>query len=948
MKYIHIRFIFLALSVLLSATIAEAQETTVNEPDSLNIKDPQVQVAYKKVAKTDLLGGVAVVDLEELTKVNYNTYSLDNMQGYAPGFTGNSLWGMGEYLVLVDGVPRDANNVLPTEIEEVTFLKGASAVLLYGSRAAKGVIYIATKRGKDEDLNVAVRANTGWHVAKSFPKYLSSAEYMGLYNEALSNDGLDAMYSEEDIYNYGSGVNPYRYPNLDFYSSDYLTKSYNRTDVSTEISGGNERAKFYTNIGFYTEGDLINFGEGKENNKNRLNVRGNIDLKLNKSIKAHINANATYYNSKSANSSGDADYWSSAATLRPNRIAPLIPISYIDPNNMNSWNYINSSGGIIDGSYFLSGSESDQTNIFADYYAAGRSKWTSRQFQFDTGLEFDLKKLLSGLTFHTLFAVDYSTAYTTSFDNNYATYSTAWRNYNGVDNVELTRKHNNDEKSGEQNITGSSSRQTLLFSGWFEHQKSIDNTHHFSSMLLASGWQRKQSEEYHANSNANLGLQFGYNYKHKYYVDLGAALVYSAKLPEDNRSALSPTATIGWRISEEDFLANSSFLNELKLSVSGSILHSDLDIEDYYMYTANYNQSEGAWWGWQDGIAERSTNAVRGSNEELTYVKRKELSVNLEAALWNHLLDVNTSFFVNTTEGGLTEPVNTFPSYFSTGYPDASFNPLMINFNNDKRIGFDFSVTLNKNFGDLDLALGVVGTYYKTEATQRDERNEWDYQNRQGQPLDGIWGLQSLGLFQSEEEISSSPEQLFGGSVAPGDIKYVDQNNDGVIDNQDQVFLGKAGWSGDPFTGGVHMTVKYKNISLFALGTGSFGAYGMKNGQYFWVSGNDKYSELVRDRWTEATAANAAYPRLTTGAGTNNFRNSDYWLYKRDRFNLAKVQLTYDLPKQLLSNFILKDISAYVSGTNLLTLSKEREILEMNVGSAPQTRFFNLGVKAVF
>ncbi len=951
MKYIHIRFIFLALSVLLSISIVKAQSLLENEPDSLKkANDSQVHVAFKKVAKSDLLGGVSVVDFEKITKVNYSTYSLDNMQGFAGGFTGNSLWGMGDYLVLVDGIPRDANNVLPTEIDQISFLKGASAVLLYGSRAANGVIYITTKRGKTEDLNVSVRANTGWHVAKSFPKYLGSAEYMTLYNEALSNDGLDAMYTNEDIYNYGSGINPYRYSNVDFYSSDYLRKAYNRTDVTTEISGGNDKAQFYSNIGYFSQGDLLNFGEGKNNNTNRLNVRGNVDLKINEFVKAYVNANATFYNSQKPNVTdsdyGD-DYWSYAETLRPNRITPLIPVSYIGTNDVSSLNYLDG-GRIINGKYFLSGTTADQTNVFADYYAAGKSKFTSRQFQFDTGVDFNLTKVLSGLSFHTQFAVDYSTSYNTSYNNNYATYTANWNNYNGIDNVSLTQKHGNDEKSGVQVVSGSSSRQTYLFSGWFEYEKSVNDLHNFSSMLVLTGWQRKQSTEYHANSNANLGLQFGYNFNKKYYLDLGAALNHSAKLPDDNRNALSPSASVAWRISKEDFMANSSFIDDLKLSVSASILHSDLDIEDYYMYAANYTSSEGAWWGWQDGISERSTNAVKGPNEELTYVKRKEVSVNLTASLFRNLIDINTSFYMNSTEGGLTEPVNLFPSYFSTYYPEASFNPLVFNYNNDKRTGFDFGINVNKNFGDVDLSLGLLGTYYTTEATQRDERNEWEYQNREGKAVDGIWGLESLGLFQSEEDIASSPEQNFGGSVKPGDIKYKDRNGDGSIDTQDQVFLAKAGWSGAPFTAGVNLTVKWKNLSLFALGTGRFGAYAMKNNSYYWISGNDKYSEVVRDRWTEATAATATFPRLTTESGTNNFRNSDYWLYKTDHFSLAKLQITYDIPKSLLSNFIFKDFSAYVSGSNLLTLSKEREILEMNVGKAPQTRFFNLGIKAVF
>jgi hypothetical protein len=258
-------------------------------------------------------------------------------------------------------------------------------------------------------------------------------------------------------------------------------------------------------------------------------------------------------------------------------------------------------------------------------------------------------------------------------------------------------------------------------------------------------------------------------------------------------------------------------------------------------------------------------------------------------------------------------------------------------------------VRYNKDLGDVNLTLGVSGTYYTTEATRRDDTNyEYDYQKRQGKAVDGIWGLESAGFFQTQAEVDNSPTQTFGGIVKPGDIKYVDQNNDNVIDSKDEVFLGKGGWYGNPFTLGVNVTAKWNNLTFFVLGTGYFGAYAMKDDSYHWVYGDRKYSEVVRGRWTEETKNSATYPRLTTESGSNNFRNSDFWLYNTDRFNIAKVQITYDLPKSMLQNIFFKEFSAYVSGSNLLTISPERELLEMEVTEAPQTRFYNLGVKAVF
>jgi hypothetical protein len=153
---------------------------------------------------------------------------------------------------------------------------------------------------------------------------------------------------------------------------------------------------------------------------------------------------------------------------------------------------------------------------------------------------------------------------------------------------------------------------------------------------------------------------------------------------------------------------------------------------------------------------------------------------------------------------------------------------------------------------------------------------------------------------------------------------------------------------GAPLSLGVNLTAKWKNLSFFALGSGRFGAYGMKNSSYFWVDGEDKYSVVVRDRWTPATATTAKYPRLTTSNSDNNFRPYDFWLYKTDAIYLSKVQVSYDLTSQLKKKGFINELGVYVSGFNLLTVSPEREVLDLNVGTAPQTRLFNAGVKAVF
>ena len=925
----------------------------------------QVSVAFRKVAKEDIMGGVSSLNYRSLMDKNYNTYSLDNMQGYVAGYNGAGMWGFTDQLVLIDGVPRDANNVLPSEIEEITFLKGAQAVVLYGSRAVKGAVLITTKRGRVNDgLSVTARVNTGWNVAKSFPEYLSSAEYMSLYNEARVNDGLSPLYTDDQIYNYASRQNPYRYPDVDFYSSDYIKKAYNRTDATVEIEGGNQRAKFYSNISYYRQGDFLNFGEAKDNYTDRFNVRGNVDIRINQFITAFVNANATFYNQKSAVSNqkiGDntADYWQMATVWRPNRVSPLIPVSYVDPNAEQPRNALSSTNNIFDGMFLGAGSAAeDRTNIFADYYAAGKSTWTSRQFQFDAGVNADLGSVLKGLSFHAMVGVDYATSYSTSYNNDYATFEPTWSNYNGPDLILSLNNHETvDKKSGVQNIGGSTDNQVITFNAHFDYNRTFSDVHNVSAMILANGFQRTNSGEYHKISNANLGLDLSYNYAKKYYAEFGLATPWSAKLPEGRRAGFSPSATIGWNIARESFMEGSIF-DDLKVSVSASSLNSDLDIENFYMYLGSYQ--EGGWFDW-NGLTGFSLNqSKRGGNDDLGYIKRKEISASVSAQLLNRSLSIDASFFMSQMDGGIITATNQLPSYFRVYYPESSFLSYL-NYNKDNRSGFDLAVRYKKNFGDFGFEGGANLTYYTTEAAKRDDNNYQDlYQYREGKPLDTVWGYECLGFFQPSDfdadgKLNESlPQPGLGGTVRPGDLRYKDQNGDGIIDSKDQVDLGKGGWYGAPTTIGVNLTFKYKNFSLFILGVGGFGGQGIKgqkNGRednYWWISGNDKYSSVVRGRWTESTAATATYPRLTTQSGANNFTTSSFWLYSTSRFDLAKVQLNYEFPKSIIGNGIVKGLSVYVSGNSLLTIAKERKLLELNTGSAPQSRFYNIGAKVAF
>ena len=939
MKHIY-KAIALGMALLPAAAMAQDDADYVN--DSLNNK---VNVAFRTVDKSDLMGGVSSINMVELTHKNYTTYSLDNMQAYVGGYTGQ-LWNMGDALVIVDGVPRDANNVLPSEIEQITFLKSASAVVLYGSRAAKGAILITTKRGRNEGLKVSVRGNATIYTPKEYPTYLSSAPYMKLYNEARLNDGNTAAYSENEIYAYAQGDNPYRYPSINFFSNDYLSKSYQRYEGIAEFSGGGQYAHFYANVGLYHNNDLLNFGEGKNNGTTRLNVRGNIDLRLNDWITGYVNANATFYDVRSDRS----NFWAESAKITPTSqtpLTPLVPISALNLNDAEQLKLYEGSNYIVDGQYLLGGTQNQKTNPFAAMYVAGWNKYTSRQMQFDMGMNFDLNRVLKGLSFKTKFAVDYATTYNTTLSNDYATYEPVW-DQNKYNKVTKLNKYNLDKRTGIPSVSGTTYKQLILWQGQFDYNRSF-GLHNVDATFLAHGYQQSIAGEYHRVSNANLGLNVGYNYNKTYYAELSMAAIHSAKLAEGHREAVSPVASAAWRISNEKFMEGTkSWLDDLKINASYGVINEDLDIEKYYMYD-NVFTATGTWWGWSEAANSMQTSdSQRGANYELGFVKRKEFRVGIDASLWNGLISLNANYFNVKFDGLLVTPEAQMPSYYHTYWPTSTFLAYM-NYNIQNRSGFDFTVNVHKQFGEVDLQAGFTGMVYDCKNDRYSELVAHDWMKAEGQRIDALRGYKCLGFMteadMKEENGKKVPAVATINNYAkPGDLKYEDMNGDGIIDSNDQVILGK--WTPD-VTLGFNFTAKYKNFTLFLNATGNFGASAVKNNSYMWCE-TGKYSDVLLNRWTPETAATATYPRLSLEHSDLNYVTSDFWTYKTDAVRLNKVQLTYDFPTTMFQNSFVKGLQLYVYGADLLTIAKERKYMETAVGSAPQCRSYNLGVKVNF
>jgi len=907
--------------------------------------DRKVNIAFQQVDSKDLPGTINVVNPSDYLPINYGRDVASGLAGQVAGVTGgNNIWGMAGALVMIDGIPRSFNDIKMDEIDQVSYLKGVNAVVLYGPSAAKGVVLITTKRGDANNRKINVTVNTGLSTPKSLPSYLGTADYMTYYNQARTNDGFPVTYADATIANYKTG-NPYRYPSVDYYSPDYIKKYQYNTDVVTEFTGGNENAKFYSNMGWSSNTSLLKVGQGNNEQNSRFNLRANVDIRVNSNVTSTIDGSLIVGSNKTglvnvAPVSGSAvlsNYYAQAASIMPWQYSPLLPTNLISrmPTSAAALLLAKNSKYIINGNSIFGGTQQYQTNPFADLLSNSYNQNISRTFQVSNTINVDLKNTVKGLSFHSKIFLDYVSSFNQSVNNTYSTYTPTWSAVG--DSITGLTKYGTDTRSGTQNVGGTAETGDIGGQLQFNYVRTVNDVHNFTAILLANYTGITQSGVYQTQTNSNLGLQLDYNYKHKYWFDFSGAYVSSTKLPINTRTAFSPTASIGWLISDESFMKGISAIDHLKLSASAGILNEDVDVSSYFLYDPTYYAAGGNY-SWFDGTYSQSGTWSRyGASPNLGYSQRKEFSIDLEGSFFKNLLTVDASLFTNQIDNLPVQRFNLYPSYYSDFVP-------YTNYNSDARKGIDVIVNLHKKMGAFEYNFGVSVAYITSKALVRDELYGDKYRNRTGQPTDAIFGLVSQGFFTTNTDIANSAVQAFG-AVKPGDIRYQDQNGDKIINQQDEKMIGRYN---APFNYALNFSIAYKNLKLFVQGIGNSGGSGIKNGSYYWIDGDVKYSEVVKNSWTPATAATATYPRLSSISNTNNNQTNTFWLYSTDALRISKIQLTYDLPRNLLMKSFVRECGVYINAANLYTFSKNRKILDLTVANSPQMSYFNIGLSAKF
>ena len=412
--------------------------------------------------------------------------------------------------------------------------------------------------------------------------------------------------------------------------------------------------------------------------------------------------------------------------------------------------------------------------------------------------------------------------------------------------------------------------------------------------------------------NSHLGLRITYDYSKKYFVDFSSSLVNGFKLKQGNKGGFSPSLGVAWVLRDEQSKQDLSEFNYLKLRASAGIIDYEWSGTNYRLYESTFGQGNTFSWGDQvRTLGIRQTLISRADNPNLTFEKMKNFNLGMEGYFFNNLIYLEANVFA-TRNSGIVVQRSVYGASVGQNIPYE-------NYNSTDYKGGEAGIRLSKNIGEFYLDLGANILIASSKVVKKDELWSNAYQYRQGKPFDALFGLQALGLFSDQADINASPVQKFG-EVKPGDIKYKDQNNDGKIDSDDEIQIGNIL---PTFSYGLNFTLKYKALSLFAIGNGVRGAEGLYGGSYFWVQGNDKYSEQVLNRWTPATALTATYPRLSSKSSPNNFRSSSYWLFNNNYFNLDRVQLNVDLPKTLIQKISSKEIMVYLRGENLARFSKD-------------------------
>lgn len=910
-----------------------------------------VVVGYGTQRKATLTGAVSSVGNQEIT-VTKNENVVNMLAGKLPGvrITQTSsrpgafdnqfdIRGLGAPLIVIDGVPSDADTFQrmdASEIENVSVLKDASAAI-YGLRSANGVILVTTRRGTANGaLNISYSINYGWQQFLQVPDNVDALQYMTLANEKTrrtqtffnSNPSLPP-FTDTDRQPYEDGT---------LRTTDWMGAIFKNTVPQSQhnvtINGGSDRIKYFFNLGYMNQDGALRSGSM---NYDRWNFRSNVDAQITKRLKASVSIGG-YMDTMNEPATGIWQIYKNAWQQLPN-----VPI-YANNNPL----YPSASGGQYHSIH-------DDNPIAATNAASvGSNKYINRQFNGQASLEYEIPGI-EGLTARGFYSYNYRIKDQTYYQKAYNMYT-----YDPNTNQYTATQTRNASTGGDNSIKRQNDQwYTTLMQLSLHYKHTFGKVHNVEGLFLFED-QYDNRDNYFAYRNLSLNSQylfagdaagqlgsmnqpdlwdrtgqgfvgkFNYDYMGKYIAEFSFRYDGSSKFMKGARWGFFPSASVGYRISEESFFKESplSFIDNLKIRASYGKTGDDSDAGNYPPDIVGYN-IKGNDLGWIFGSSlTPGILAMAMPNPDLSWYTATMFDIGVDFDLWNGLLGGSFDYFNRNRDGLLTTSTISVPGTTGVQMPQ-------VNLDSDRTFGFEFTLSHHNKIGEFEY--NVSANMYATQNmwrthTQGPAGNQFDnWKNNQNNRYKSLWwGKDYAGQYQNYQQIYDqviAPKDGREGSSVPGDYYYKDWNGDGVVDDSDNHPIATYGLP--LFNYGISLWASYKGFDLSANFQGaariwykytetvaeplSFGDSGTMT--KFW----DRWHPVDpnADMFNPSTQwVSGYYP--TTGSpladGTRSVENASY-------LRLKTLEVGYTLPRMWLSSIGVKSLRVYFSAYNLLTFT---------------------------
>lgn len=943
-----------------SYTAGTPVKVTLQE-DNKNL-DEVVVVGFGTQKKANLTGAVAAVDNKLLDNRPLTNLS-SGLAGLLPGVSvvqtsgqpgqdiGNiNIRGVGSFnesgpLVIIDGFEGSMNDVNPNDVQSISVLKDAASSSIYGSKAANGVILITTKRGQSGKATISYQGLVGTTHATDYPHFMSSGEIAEVWNAAHASIGKEPYFTAEEIRKFKDGSDPDNYPNTDWQGLLYKTSM--QTSHNLTIQGGNDNAKYLASVGYlYQDGIVRNY------DKNQASARVNVDINPTDKIETSwsinymrqsINEPRPAYNMTSATGSGGygGAFGSTNSVYQIfrqiNVISPMIPYKYSDgtygrisDGNPIAWVESGANGNTVKTN--LQGIGSIKVKFTKDFSVKAAASYVKNENNNAShNLEVQYRAGSQGTT---------EVAYTTSaFERSVLDITPEYKKSINGNNINVLAGYHAELYQYRQNST---------YRTGLPNNVVTDINAGSSSTAKATGYTRELA----------MLSWFGrvaYDYKGRYLFEANARYDGSSRFSGDNKWGFFPSFSAGWRFSDESFWEPlKDLVSNAKVRASWGQLGNQ-DIYSYYPTISTMSLGYGAIVG---GSLVGGSKTVNATNANLKWETTTTWGLGLDANIWK--FDVNLDWYEKTTTGILmtksTPPVFALSSYWD-------------NIGEVRNRGFEFNINYNDKFGDVTFGAGVNGNFNVNEVMDLGmdvygnpieyigaDVDQSTVRHVVGKPMNQFYGYQVDGFIKKGEEQSYAQgghADYEGNSIRRvGDLKYVDQNGDGLINADDRVYLGTM----DPkFTFGFHLNAGWKGFDVIAFFQG---AANVKRYMGDAIGGLSKADTKLNVLWRDSyilKGEGAKYPNLGI-PGENysgNGGQNSFWLQNASYVRMKDLQFGYTFPRSVIEKIGMTNCRIYYSGQNLFTISGmipgfDPEAPSGRGNGFPQTAINSIGVNVTF